>query len=434
MKSIYQILAAKRDKQALTAEEISWLVEQYTNGRLADYQMSAFLMAAFINGLSATETSALTSAMLRSGDTVEVSGLDRPMIDKHSTGGVGDKLSLTLSPLLANCGIAVGMFSGRGLGHTGGTLDKLESIPGMKVFHSPDEFGALVRDHFFAISGQTARVAPADKKIYALRDATGTVESIPLIVASIMSKKLALKSNGIVFDVKAGSGAFVKSQDAALDLARALIEVAGTHSLPARAVITNMNQPTGRMIGNWLEIIETVEVLKGGGPQDTVRLTLEIGSQMLKVAGLSDSACSIQGNIAQRLASGECFDTFCRYVRACGGDTETLEQPRKRLESAHKEVVESPRAGYIGAFDTGRLGQLTVRMGAGRQAVTDVVDHLAGIELLAAVGDAIEPGMPLAIGYASEKMRLQEFSREFLDCFKWLSTPPERAKLVLARM
>ncbi len=434
MRSIYQLLAAKRDKQALTAEEIGWLVEEYTDAKIADYQMSAFLMAAFINGLSATETSALTSAMLLSGDTVSVSGLDRPLIDKHSTGGVGDKLSLTLSPLLANCGIAVGMFSGRGLGHTGGTLDKLEAIPGMKVFHSPDEFGALVRDHFFAISGQTARIAPADKKIYALRDATGTVESIPLIVASIMSKKLALKSGGIVFDVKAGSGACMKSQAAAIALVRALLDVAASHKLPARAIITNMNQPTGRLIGNWLEIIETVEVLQGGGPPDTVKLTLEIGSQMLKVAGLSDSACSIQGNISQRLASGECFDTFCRYVRACGGDTKTLEQPRRRLESAYKVVVESPRAGYIGAIDTGRLGQLTVRMGAGRQAVSDPVDYLAGVELLAAVGDAVEPRRPLAVGYASDEARLADFPVAYLECVKFTASPPERAKLVLARM
>ncbi len=434
MKTLYELITVKRDGGELQASEIQWLVEQYTRAKVTDYQMSAFLMAAFIRGLSPEETSALTAAMLKSGTTVAVKGLDRPLIDKHSTGGVGDKLSLTLSPLLADCGIAVGMFSGRGLGHTGGTLDKLEAIPGMKVFHSSATFGRLLKRHRFAITGQTARIAPADKKIYALRDATGTVESIPLIVASIMSKKLALKSDGIVFDVKSGAGAFMKRQEDALALAKALVEVARAHSLPARAVITNMDQPTGRMIGNWLEVIETVEVLKGGGPADTVALTLELGSQMLKVAGLSDSACSIQGGMSEQLRSGESYESFCRYVKACGGDTKTLERAEQRQERAHKVVVESPASGYISALDAGRLGFLAVKLGAGRRAVADKIDYLAGIELHAKIGGQVSAGQPLATGYASRSAKLADFEEKFLTCIRITSAPPERPRLVLARL
>ena len=434
MKSIYELIAAKRDGRELEPGEIERVVKMYTRGEIADYHMSAFLMAAFIRGLSPAETAALTQSMLHSGDIVAIRGLDRPLIDKHSTGGVGDKLSLTLSPILAQCGIAVGMFSGRGLGHTGGTLDKLEAIPGMRVFHSTAEFGRLLKKHHWAITGQTARIAPADKKIYALRDATGTVESIPLIVASIMSKKLALKSDGIVFDVKCGSGAFMKSGAEALKLARSLLAVSKASKLPARAILTNMSQPTGRMIGNFLEIIETVEVLRGAGPADTIALTIEIGSEMLRVAGASKDSRSSRTAMNAAISSGAAYESWCRYIRACGGDIRSFENPQRLMKLAHKEIVKSKQSGYIAAIDTGRLGFLAVKLGAGRQAVTDKIDHLAGIEMNAKLSAKVERSEVLAIGYARQKTKLADFAAEFTRCITISAQKPRPEPLVLKRL
>ncbi len=434
MKSIYEILAAKRDGRPLAPAEIRHLVELYTAGTLEDYQMSAFLMAAFVRGLDASETAALTGAMLDSGETVTVPGLDRPLIDKHSTGGVGDKLSLTLSPLLAECGIAVGMFSGRGLGHTGGTLDKLEAIPGMRVFHTASEFAKLLKRHHWAITGQTTRIAPADKRIYALRDATGTVESIPLIVASIMSKKLALKSDGIVFDVKFGSGAFMKSISDARKLAKSLLYVSKAHRMPARAILTTMNQPTGRMVGNLLEVLESIEVLRGGGPADTVNLTLEIGAEMLLVARQTRTRSDALNSLKRALQSGAAYENWCRYITACGGDLKPLDRPERMMKSVHKEIVKSTQSGYIGAIDTGRLGFLTVRLGAGRQTVSDKVDHLAGAELFVKIGSEVKRGDALACGYARQKSRLAGFRKELAACFTIVSEMPKPDRLVLQRL
>lgn len=434
MKSVYEIIAAKRDGRELAPAAISQLIELYTTGKIADYQMSSFLMAAFINGLNNNETSALTRAMLDSGAIVQVKGLDRPLIDKHSTGGVGDKLSLTLSPLLAQCGIAVGMFSGRGLGHTGGTLDKLESIPGMRVFHSTAEFRRLLRIHHWAITGQTAQIAPADKKIYALRDASGTVESIPLIVASIMSKKLALKSDGIVFDVKCGSGAFMKSESRAQKLAQALLAVSRANKLPARALITNMNQPTGRMIGNFLEVMETIEVLRGNGPADTLDLTLELGASMMAVAGVEQNRVAAMRAMKSAFDSGSAYESWCRYVADCGGDVKILERPERIIKKAHKVIVKSPRTGYISDFDSGRVGFLAVRLGAGRQTMSDKIDFLAGIELLAKVGAKVTVGEPLAIGYARQNSKLSGFSSDFLACVTITAKRPSPQRVLLKRI
>ncbi|MCK4858099.1 MAG: thymidine phosphorylase, partial [candidate division Zixibacteria bacterium] len=347
MKFPYELIAAKRDGGELKANEIDLLVNEYTAGRIKDYQFAAFLMAVFINGLSEKETAALTGAMLKSGKTITISGLDRPLIDKHSTGGVGDKLSLVIAPLLAECGIAVGMISGRGLGHTGGTLDKLEAIPGMKVFHSSSAFARLLKRHHFAITGQTANIVPADRKIYALRNVTGTVESIPLIVASIMSKKLALKSDGILFDVKTGSGAFMKTRARAIKLAQTLLAVSRAHNLPARAIITQMNQPTGRMIGNFLEIVETVAVLQGGGPPDTIELAVELAAQMLLVAGQKSNLKSARRCVSAILESGQAYENLCRYVADCGGAVRALARPELVIKGIHKRIVKSPADGYL---------------------------------------------------------------------------------------
>lgn len=434
MKSIYEIIAAKRDGRELAPDEISFVVNQYTAEKIADYQMSSFLMASFINGLSSAETSALTQVMLSSGRTVQVKGLDRPLIDKHSTGGVGDKLSLTLSPLLAQCGIAVGMFSGRGLGHTGGTLDKLEAIPGVQVFHTSANFAKLLKTHHWAITGQTAQIAPADKKIYALRDASGTVESIPLIVASIMSKKLALKSDGIVFDVKCGSGAFMKSSRDAQKLAMALLDVSRSHKLPARALITSMNQSTGRMIGNYLEIMETIEVLRGSGPADTIELTLELGASMLAVSGVETSRSAAMRSMKTALQSGSAYESWCRYIAACGGNIKIFEHPERMMRPAHKAIVKSPQSGYISAVDTGKLGFLAGRIGAGRQVVSDHIDHLAGIELHAKIGARVTAGEPIAVGYARQGSKLAGFGPRLLDCLAFSEECPGREQVVLKRL
>ncbi len=434
MKSLYELIATKRDSGELTADEIAFLVNGFTKGKITDYQMSSFLMAAFINGLSPAETSILTRTMLHSGEIIKVPGLDRPLLDKHSTGGVGDKLSLTMAPLLANCGVAIGMFSGRGLGHTGGTLDKLESIPGMRVFLSRSEFGGLLRKHHFAICGQTDRIAPADRRIYALRDATGTVESIPLIVASIMSKKLALRSDGILFDVKTGSGAFMKTRKRSQQLAEALLAVARDNALLACAVITTMSQPTGRMIGNFLEMMESADVLRGEGPADTITLTLELSAEMLLLAGIEPDRARAKTTLRRRLKSGHAFESLLRYASACGGETRTLEHPDRLLRRAYKLVVKSPRSGYIESMATDRLGYLAGRLGAGRSAVTDRVDPLAGIELAVRVGAKVTAGEPLATGYAQDKKRLTGFDRDFIDCLTFSDRPPRPERLVLKRL
>lgn len=434
MKTIYEILAEKRDGKELTEDEIGFLVSSFTTGEVEDYQFSAFLMAAFIRGLSDSEMLALTDVMLKSGKRVVVSGLDRPLIDKHSTGGVGDKLSLIISPLLAQCGIAVGMVSGRSLGHTGGTLDKLESIPDMKVFHSDRRFATLLRKHHFAITGQTAEIAPADKKIYALRDVTGTVESTPLIVASIMSKKLALNSDGILFDVKTGSGAFMKEKAKATRLSRALLSVCRNNNLPARAVITNMNQPTGRMIGNFLEVVESVETLRGEGPDDTMKLSLELSGQMFLVAGIEKEIKPARAQCRQVLKSGRALEALCRYVADCGGDASVLENPGRMTDKAHKAVVKSRQSGYIAAMDTARLGYLAGSLGAGRVSSSDRIDPIAGIEMLVRIGDRVSVGDELAVLYTGRKKASTRVAEEIRSAIEFANNKPVMQRLVLRRI
>ncbi|MFH2056126.1 MAG: thymidine phosphorylase [bacterium] len=434
MRTVYEILAGKRDGQKLPATEIEYLVREFTAGRLPDYQMAAFLMAAFINGLDTAETACLTKAMLESGEKIMPAKLDRSLIDKHSTGGVGDKLSLILSPLLAECGIAVGMISGRGLGHTGGTLDKLEAIPGMQVFHSRARFNSLLKRHHFAITGQTAKIAPADRKIYALRDVTGTVESIQLIVASIMSKKLALKTDGIVFDIKAGNGAFMKSTRDAAKLAESLLAVARAAKLPARAIISDMNQPTGRMIGNWLEVEETIETLQGKGPADTRALTLELAAQMLLAAGVERDLQTAKAGAAKVLDSGAALESFLRYVKACGGETASLERPAERRRRIPKLVVLAKRSGYVVEIESARLGYLATALGAGRQKSDDLIDPLAGIELLVKRGERIGKGQPLAVLYTQKRARLAAAGEACENCLRIGSGKPAAIRLILRRI
>jgi len=378
------VIRAKRDRQRLSDEQIDWVVDAYTCGAVADEQMAALAMAILLNGMDRAETARWTRAMIASGERLSLDGVGRPLVDKHSTGGVGDKITLPLAPLVAACGAAVPQLSGRGLGHTGGTLDKLESIPGWRAQLSTSEITAQLRDVGAVICATTSGLAPADRKLYALRDVTGTVESVPLIASSIMSKKIAEGADALVLDVKVGSGAFMKTLDAARELASALVGIGAEHGLRTTAVLTDMAVPLGRAVGNAVEVAEAVEVLQGGGPADVVELTVVLAREMLHLVGLPDA------DPAQVLASGRAYETWCRMIAAQGGDPEA-ELP----QAAHRHVVEAPDDGVLQSLDAYAVGIAAWRLGAGRSRKEDPVQHAAGILCLARPGDRVERGQPL---------------------------------------
>jgi pyrimidine-nucleoside phosphorylase len=389
------LIRKKRDGERLSSEEIRSLVSGLLSGDVADYQMSAWLMAAFLNGLDERETLALTDAMLESGRVLELETVKRPKVDKHSTGGVGDKISICLAPAAAAAGLAVPMISGRGLGHTGGTLDKLESIPGYRTELEISKFEHVVATVGVSMIGQTSELAPADKRIYALRDVTATVECIPLIVASILSKKLAEGIDGLVLDVKAGKGAFMKDVRSARRLAKALVAVGKRANKRVRAVLTDMSSPIGTTIGNALEVREAIDVLRGGGPADTVELTVELGAEMLVVGRVAKTAAEGRKRIRQVLDDGSALDVFRRMVEAHGGDPRVVDDDSVLPAAPNEIVVESNAAGYVRAIDAERLGLLSVAMGAGRARAEDPVDPAVGIELMARVGSRVARGEPL---------------------------------------
>jgi len=383
-----QIIASKRDGHSLTAEEISWLVQQYAADEIPEYQMAAFAMATFLNGMDREEVEALTTAMLKSGTRLQWPDDDVCRVDKHSTGGVGDKTSIILAPLLAECGLQVPMLSGRGLGPTGGTLDKLESIAGFRTDLSLSEIISLTRDIGCVITGTTAELAPADRKLYALRDVTGTVPSIPLITASILSKKLAESLDALVLDVKFGSGAFMKSQTRATELARSLVEVGTKLGVPTTALLTDMNQPLGNMCGNAVEIRECVDVLKGGGPGDLLDLTLQLAAELMTSAGIASDRSFARELAASRLTNGSAWERLCRMVRAQGGNLDL------DLKIAPAREVAATTDGFVSAIDTEALGYLVIAMGGGRRKLGDAIDHSVGVELHVRVGDRLERGQP----------------------------------------
>jgi pyrimidine-nucleoside phosphorylase len=391
------LIGHKRDGLEHSPEEIHELIGQFMSGRLTDYQMTAWLMAAFLRGLSRREMVALTDAMLRSGDVLELRSIDRPKVDKHSTGGVGDKISLCLGPLVAACGAAVPMIAGRGLGHTGGTLDKLEAIPGYDVHLSARRFERVVREAGVAIIGQTPELAPADRRIYALRDVTGTVASIPLIVASILSKKLAEGIDALVLDVKVGRGAFMKDLPSGRALARALVQVGTGSGKSVRALLTDMDAPIGRTIGNALELREAIDVLHDAGPPDTRELTLALGEQMLVAAGLQRNRAAARAALEQALSTGRAYEHFERMVRAQGGDVRFVASP-ERLPSAPVRVeVLADRSGHLHGIDALALGRVAVALGAGRQRAEDRIDPAVGIELCVGRGARLRKGERLAV-------------------------------------
>ena len=404
------LIAHKRDGGEHSPEDIHFLIEAFLANKVADYQMSAWLMAVYLRGLTDSEMVALTEAMLRSGTILARPKGSAPRIDKHSTGGVGDKLSLPLAPLVAACGVHVPMISGRGLGHTGGTLDKLESIPGYNTQISAKQFERIIRECGVSIIGQTKSIAPADKRIYALRDVTATVACRPLIVASILSKKLAEGLDGLVFDVKVGLGAFMTDKKSALHLAKSLVAVSKELGTPAVARLTRMEEPLGRTIGNTLAVKESVEILQGVGPKDTTELTLILAEEMLLLAGRAKSRPLARKLANNALDSGRAFEIFRRMVELHGGDPRTIDDPRRLPSTKTRLSVIAPKDGTIQSVNSLTLAQLALELGAGRKRAEDPIDHAVGIEIHARVGDRVRKGDRLATLHNRSPSRVHQAS------------------------
>jgi pyrimidine-nucleoside phosphorylase len=390
------LIQKKRDGGALSRAEITELVAQYLAGTFTDYQMSAMLMAMFLRGLSDAETTALMEAMLHSGKVLTLPSVQGPKIDKHSTGGVGDKVSICLAPIVAACGVFVPMVSGRGLGHTGGTVDKLQSIPGFRTDIDEASFERIVRETGACIIGQTAEISPADKRIYALRDVTGTVESIPLIVASILSKKLAEGIDGLVLDVKVGRGAFMKEKRSAKKLAEALVRVGARAGKKVVALLTAMDAPLGQCVGNALEIREAIDVVCGRGPADLVECTLALGREMLLLGKVARTPREADAKLAAVIADGRAARTMERIIAAQGGDARVVTDTSLLPSAPLKTEVLSSRRGFVTAIDALEIGLAAVAMGAGRARAEDTIDPAVGMEILAKPGDAVERSQPLA--------------------------------------
>lgn len=397
------VLMKKRNGEELTTAEINFIIEQYTANEVPDYQMSAFLMAVFFKGMTTRERTDLTMAMMHSGDVLDLSGIPGIKVDKHSTGGVGDKTSLPLAAMVAATGIPVPMISGRGLGHTGGTLDKLEAIPGFRVELTEDEFKAQVKNVGTAIVGATGNIAPADKRIYALRDVTATVDSIPLISGSIMSKKLATGSDALVLDVKTGSGAFMKTEADAVALAEALVGIGVEAGVKMQAVISDMNQPLGNAVGNTLEIIETVESLKGNGPADLMELCLVLGSSMVVMGGKATDEATARVMLEQTIADGSALAKFKDMVAAQGGDIKELDDYSLMPGAQFKTDYTAKTAGFVSAMVADAIGIASMRLGGGRAAKDDVLDLGVGIMMHKKIGDAVEVGTPILTIYSNRE-------------------------------
>jgi len=416
------VIAVKRDRGRIPDEQIDWVIDAYTRGAVADEQMSALAMAILLNGMAPHELARWTAAVIASGERLDLSTVDRPTTDKHSTGGVGDKITLPLAPLVAACGAAVPQLSGRGLGHTGGTLDKLESIPGWRATLTNDEFMGQLREVGAVVCAAGDGLAPADRKLYALRDVTATVESIPLIASSIMSKKIAEGSSALVLDVKVGTGAFMKDVDAARELASAMVSLGNAHGVRTVALLTDMSTPLGRTAGNALEVAESLEVLAGGGPPDVVELTLTLAREMLSAAGLGDV------DPVDALRDGRAMDVWRRMISAQGGD------PAAPLPSAReRHVVTAPASGVLTRLDALAVGVAAWRLGAGRARKEDPVSPGAGVVLLAKPGDRVQAGQPLLELHADEPER---FARavEALDGGYDIGAAPPSRPLVIERI
>jgi len=413
----------KRDGFRLDREEIFEFVAGYTRGDIPDYQASALLMAIYFKGLDARETADLTEAILRSGQSVDLSDFPQPKVDKHSTGGVGDKTSLIIAPVAAAGGLVVPMISGRGLGHTGGTLDKLESIPGFRTRLTIDEFRQTLRSTGAGLTGQTDDLAPADRKLYALRDVTATVESIALISASIMGKKLAEGIDALVLDVKVGSGAFMKMADSARELARRMVEIGVECGRRVEALLTDMSQPLGRAVGNALEVIEVLEALKGRGPEDLMEVSRELTARMFVLGRLDSTVEAARARFDKTLASGAALRKFGEIIAAQGGDAGVVEDYTRLPQPRHEESIVAWRDGYVAALEAESIGLASMRLGAGRERLDSVIDPAVGLVFEKKVGDAVAAGERLCALYFNDPSRLPE-ARETLRSAIQLSAEP----------
>jgi pyrimidine-nucleoside phosphorylase len=429
------VIRKKRDGQSLSRDEIDFFVAGVTSGRVADYQISALLMAIYLNGMDQSEQQALTEAMLNSGNILDFSDIPRPKADKHSTGGVGDKTSIIIAPLVAACGVCVPMISGRGLGHTGGTLDKLESIPGYSVNLSASEFKKVLDQVGYAMAGQTAELAPADKKMYALRDATATVEAIPLIVASIISKKGAAGLDAMIIDVKVGNGAFMREQSRATELAHALVTTGNSCGIKTRALLTDMNQPLGRAVGNSLEIEECINLLRGDAPeaaQPVLDLSLELSAHMLLLANVDQTIEAAHERLRGVLGSGQALECLQRNIEAQGGDPRVCDDPAGFLPLVSETIkVESPRSGFITRVDTTEIGHAIAAIGGGRVRIEDTIDPTVGFTTELKIGDRVKDGEAIGVVYCADAAAGQEAARRIQAAYHVADEPPNEAlKLV----
>jgi pyrimidine-nucleoside phosphorylase len=427
------IIRAKRDGQSLTREQIGWMVRGASDGSVPAYQLSAWLMAVWLRGMTGEETAWLTDAMVHSGVKVDLSAVPGVKVDKHSTGGVGDKTSLVLAPVVAACGVPVPMMSGRGLGHTGGTLDKLESIRGFRTRLTLDEYKAQVAELGCALIGQTDDVAPADRTLYALRDVTATVESLPLICASILSKKIAEGIDALVLDVKTGSGAFMTREDDARALADALVHLAERSGLRVAALLTQMDEPLGRTVGNALEVRECVDVLRGGGPADLVDLSTELSALMVWLGRPGSSMAEARAAVRTAIADGSGYDMFRRIVERQGGDLAMVDDPARLPQAPVRDTFTASQAGYVARIDAGLVGRAE-QHGAGRARTEDAVDPAVGFELLAVAGDRVEVGSPLFAIHASSADAAAAVRPMLTAAVTYSEAPPPARPLILDRL
>ena len=413
---ILDIIGKKRDKKELTREEIHYFIKHYVDGEIKDYQASALLMAIYLNGMNDLEISYLTDEMKNSGDTLDLSDIPGIKVDKHSTGGVGDKVSLVLGPMVASLGAKLAKMSGRGLGHTGGTLDKLESIPGCRIDLSEEEFKKQVREIGIAIIGQNEELDPADKKLYALRDVTGTVASIPLIASSIMSKKLASGADSILLDVKFGSGAFMKNMKDARKLAVTMVNIGKNLGKDVKAEVTDMDQPLGYAVGNNLEVKEVIDTLHGHGPKDLTELCLNSGSIMLVQAKIFNNVNDAKIALKENIQNGKAFEKFVEFISRQGGDKEYLYHPEKFEVASNIIELYSKKAGYVNRIDALTIGESSMRLGGGRETLDDIIDMSAGIVLNKKIGDKVEKGELIATLYTN-KDNTEEIEKNVIEAF-----------------
>ena len=429
---IYDLILKKKNKEKMTAEEIEFIVQGFTRGTIPDYQMSAFLMAVCLNGMDHEETAALTVAMANSGDILDLSQIEGVKVDKHSTGGVGDKTSLVLGPMVAALGIPVAKMSGRGLGHTGGTIDKLESFPGFSTTISTEQFIHNVNTIKMAIVGQTANLAPADKKIYALRDVTATVDNLSLIASSIMSKKIASGSDVIVLDVKTGSGAFMKSLEDSIALAKEMVQIGTIAGRKTYAVITDMNQPLGYGIGNSLEVIEAIDTLRGEGPADLLEVSITLASYMLLGAGRAASIEEARDLLNKTIEDKSALNKFAEFIKAQGGETDRIFNTELFEKATLEEDVLAPVDGYVTCIHTDELGMTSLILGGGRETKESQIDLSVGLKIHKKLGEQIKKGDALATLYANDRSKLAEAKNRLLGAYVIEQNQPEPSKYVYA--